>query len=83
MRCPSQKTCFSSHLTCCLLLQERYLVGSRTHVILSAATFSKSEHSRSPIIHNGRRGWKEAAEKDKNNRARGDVEQNEADNSLS
>lgn len=52
----SQKACLSLHLTCCLLLQVRNLVSSRTHTILGAATFSQSKHTGSPVIHNGVRG---------------------------
>lgn len=48
--------CLPIPLTCCLLLQERYLVGSRTHMLLSAATFSQSEQTGSPIIHGRREG---------------------------
>lgn len=49
---PVTEACLSLPLTCCLLLQERYLVGSRTHMLLSAATFSQSKQAGSSIIHN-------------------------------
>ena len=66
----SQKACLSLPLTCCLLLQVRNLVRSRTHTILSAATFSQSKHTGSPVIHNGGRRGVGGCKRIKNRAAR-------------